>query len=179
MWACARARFVYPSWRWRCFAARSGRRSHYPPVWQADMPLKQMVVADFEHELGDTLGIRGGWRRRWWGTGWGISLFAHLSPDCLLQRSLFLRHPFFFKILPLNKTGANAGCSTFTTLKRFNLQKFQPLLWAGIFFPPPFLLLLSFAVPFSSSSFSLRSGMGFLLRLGLPNLWPDAARRSR
>lgn len=45
----------------RCFAARSGRRSHYPPVWQADMPPKQMVVADFEHELGDALGIRGGW----------------------------------------------------------------------------------------------------------------------
>lgn len=42
-------------------AARSGRRSHRPPVWQADVLPKQMVVADFEHELlRDALGTRGG-----------------------------------------------------------------------------------------------------------------------
>lgn len=42
-------------------AARSGRRSHHPPVWQADVLTKQMVVADFEHELlRYALGTRGG-----------------------------------------------------------------------------------------------------------------------
>lgn len=39
-------------------AARAGRRSHRPPVWQADTLPKQMVVADFEHELlRDALGM--------------------------------------------------------------------------------------------------------------------------
>lgn len=89
-----------------------------------------------------------------------LSFPSSLLPDCLLDRSLFLHHLFFFfLILPLNKTGANAGCSTFTTLKGFNLQKFQPLLSAGIFFLPSFFCLVQPCLfPLGPSCLSLELG---------------------